>query len=323
MTRLWRREGLLLQTRPDHPLLTRAYVPTVLPLGDTLWRVYFAGWDQDKRSRILAVDVDPTRSMQVVGEHFSPLFDLGQIGTFDHSGTIPCCAIAVGSEVWLYYFGLYLRKDVPAAAAIGLAVSDDGLHFRRPYLGPVLGTGPLDPFFSSTPCVRRYGDGYRMWYVSGLPWTLSGPDGRPDPAHGIRLAHSRDGRLWAPDTVRVMEPREPAETGLARPWIVPSGAGGQFYYSRRGGGYREGGQTPYHIARVAMDAESGQVTGSPVALEYENPPQPGDFDSWMQAYSCVLPCGDDLIMVYNGNDFGKTGIGWARLPGGATQWRPR
>jgi hypothetical protein len=31
----------------------------------------------------------------------------------------------------------------------------------------------------------------------------------------------------------------------------------------------------------------------------------------------VLPYGDDLIMFYNGDEFGKAGFGWARLPGGA------
>jgi hypothetical protein len=45
----------------------------------------------------------------------------------------------------------------------------------------------------------------------------------------------------------------------------------------------------------------------------------GDFDSWMQAYGCVMPHGDDLIMIYNGNGFGGSGFGWTRLPGGAEE----
>jgi hypothetical protein len=51
-------------------------------------------------------------------------------------------------------------------------------------------------------------------------------------------------------------------------------------------------------------------------VQFENPPVTGDFDSWMQAYACVVPHGEDLVMFYNGNDFGRAGFGWARSPGG-------
>ena len=317
MRQLWQRQGLLLETLPEHPLLTRAYVPTILPLSENCWRIYFAGWDRDKRSRILAVDVDPTRSMRVVAEHFSPLVELGQIGAFDHSGTVPSCAIRVGTQVWLYYFGLHLRHEVRAAGAIGLVVSDDGLNFRRTHAGPVLGTGPLDPFLVGSMCVTSGATGYRMWYASGTTWLQAQADAQPDPACGIRLTRSADGRFWSTDTTAVIDPSEPAEVGLARPWIVASSGGNHLYYSRRGSDYREGGKSPYQMARVPMDPATGLVAGTGTPLEFQNPPQAGDFDSWMQAYSCVLPSGPDLIMVYNGNGFGKTGIGWARLPGGA------
>ena len=315
--RHWRREGLLLAARPDHPLINRTYVPTVLPLGDDLWRIYFAGCDRDNLSRVLAVDVDPTRHMQVVAEHFEPLLELGQIGAFDFSGTIPSCALRVQDQVWLYYFGAHLRKEVRAGTAIGLAVSDDGLTFRRAYEGPVLGPGPLDPFLTASPCVVAGAGGYRMWYVSGMPWIRAQAGVQLDPTCGIRMALSADGRLWSPDTMAVIDPLEPRAVGLARPWIADSPDGLQLWYSRRGSDYREGGESPYRMAHVRIDAASGRVTGTPLAVHFENPPQPGDFDDWMQAYSCVLPSGPDLIMLYNGNGFGRTGIGWARLPGGA------
>jgi hypothetical protein len=37
----------------------------------------------------------------------------------------------------------------------------------------------------------------------------------------------------------------------------------------------------------------------------------------MQAYPCVGVSGEDLVMLYNGNGFGRDGFGYARLRGGA------
>jgi hypothetical protein len=38
----------------------------------------------------------------------------------------------IGNRIFLYYFGISLRRDVPYQSAIGLAISDDGgASFRR------------------------------------------------------------------------------------------------------------------------------------------------------------------------------------------------
>ena len=33
----------------------------------------------------------------------------------------------------------------------------------------------------------------------------------------------------------------------------------------------------------------------------------------MQAYPCVVPRGDELLLFYNGDGFGQTGFGFARM----------
>lgn len=287
-------------------------MPTVLPLHDRLWRIYFSARDDRNRGHIVAADVDPGDGMRVVTEHYEPLLDLGAPGTFDYSGMGPACAVRVGDQVRLYYFGIALKSEVRATATIGLAVSDDGLRFRRVFEGPVLGQGPLDPYLTTAPCVRARGDGFDMWYVSGTGWPESG--GQPEPVYGIRRAHSEDGLFWNPRTRLVLAPAEPDELGLARPWIRLGREGGRLWVSRRGEAFRSEGTSAYHIAEAPLD-RNGEVAGRLSPLRFDNPPAQGDFDSWMQAYACILPFGPDLIMIYNGNGFGETGIGWARCPG--------
>jgi hypothetical protein len=286
----------------------------VLPLGERLWRVYFAARDRDNRAHIVAVDIDPGEQLKIVAEHLDPLLELGPPGAFDHEGMGPSCALVVGDQVRLYYTGVAVRRDVRVQLAIGLAVSEDGLRFRKQFPGPILATGPFDPYFTGSPVVRPTPDGFRMWYTSGTEWRLV--RGQLDYFYEIRTTTSDDGLMWDIRTESARALEAPAEAGMGRAWMIDAGDGPRLWYSRRGENYRAPGEDPYRIVSVRAD-ETGEFTGPAEPLRFENPPAAGDFDSWMQAYPCVVVHGDDLIMFYNGNEFGREGLGWARLAGGA------
>jgi hypothetical protein len=311
---LWRREGQLVTVKPGHAWwVSHAQLPTVLALSDRLWRVYFAARDSGNHSHIIAVDVDPGDGMRIIAEHLEPLLECGAVGAFDHEGMGPAAAIVVDGRVRLYYSGVSVRRDVRGQVSIGLAVSDDGLKFRRAFAGPVHGIGPLDPYFTSAPTVLRTDEGYRMWYVGGTQWR--DVDGFPDLFYEIRTTHSDDGKLWDPRSATAVALRPPLEAGLGRPWITDGGGGRRLWLSRRGKSYRGPGDGAYHLVSIAADCQ-GSFAGPAEPVQFENPPVAGDFDSWMQAYACIVPHGEDLVMFYNGNDFGRAGFGWARLPGG-------
>lgn len=311
----WRREGLLVPVKAGHKWWrAHAQLPTILPLSDRLWRVYFTARDGDNRSRILAVDLDPGDNMQILVEYFEPLLDLGPLGAFDHEGVGPSTAIVVNGKVRLYYCGLIVRRDVSGQVMIGLAVSDDGLRFRRAFAGPVHGIGPFDPYFTSAPTVLRTADGYRMWYVGGTQWRKVNDD--PELFYEIRTTRSSDGMIWDPRSEKAVALEPSTVAGLGRPWITETGRGRRLWMSRRGEAYRGPGEGAYQLVSIAADSQ-GSFSGPAEPVEFENPPGADDFDSWMQAYACVVPYKDDLVMVYNGNDFGRVGFGWARLTGEA------
>lgn len=312
---VWHREGLLVAVKPNHPWwVSHAQLPTVLPFSDRLWRVYFGARDANNRSRALAVDVDPGDNMRILMEHFDPLLEFGPVGAFDHRGVSPSAALLVDGQVRLYYIGVSVREDVRGQTAIGLAVSDDGLDFRRAFVGPVLGAGPFDPYFATAATVGRESEGYRMWYVGGTEWRTV--NGLPDPSYELRVARSADGLLWNPRTETYLALDTPAQAGLGRPWFARTADGLRLWFSRRGNAYRVRGDGAYRLASIGVD-EQGAFSGTAEPVTFENPPAPGDFDSWMQAYACVVPHGEDLVMFYNGDDFGREGFGWARLRAGA------
>ena len=306
--RKWTRRGLLVSVKAGGWWGSHAQSPTVLALSPRLWRIYFAGRNRDNLSSILAVDVDPQDGMRVLDEHLDPLLEWGPPGSFDSTGLGPSCALMIGGRVHLYYSGVYPRNDVSFQIAIGLAISDDGLSFKKAFAGPVRGIGPADPYFVSTPFVGKTKYGYRMWYVSGTGWAQV--NGVWEPEYVLRSCDSLDAIVWEAESIAV--PADDLGDGISqtRPWITNEAGGMRLWYSRRGRDFRAGGKEAYRLFSRRMDTRNGTVGGAEPVI-FSNPPAPGEFDSMMQAYCCVMqrPSGD--VMFYNGNGFGEAGIGWA------------
>ena len=306
----FRRRGLLIEPPGSGTAwFSHAQIPTVLELAADRWRIYFAARNDANRATIFAADVDPRTEMRVLDLYAKPLLPPGPIGAFDVAGLGPSCALADGGRVWLYYQGVSVRADVPYQHAIGLAVSDDGLAFERVATGPVLATGPYDPIFVTTPFVRRTGSAYEMWYGSASGWTTSA--GRLDAAYTIRRTASADGIVWSTDSTLAVPSDDPRVVASTRPWIARDGDRERVWFSRRGSAFRDGGPGAYALVHAPLSADGTRSDGPIEPVVFESPPQPGDWDAEMQAYPCVVPLGDELVMFYNGNHFGRAGLGWA------------
>jgi hypothetical protein len=316
MEEFWRREGLVL-TPPSHHAWwkSHAQAPTVLKIDARLWRIYFAARDGENRSHIISVDVEPDENMRVVAQNHDPILQLGPPGSFDHSGMGPATALFVGSEIHLYYTGFSLRRDVPYQTAIGLAISaDGGSTFRRASAGPLLSAGPYDPFFVSTPCVRQAGDGLQMWYLSGIKWQRI--VGEFEAFYNVHHAYSPDGMHWTCAEKPALD-LGLGEAGIGRAWICQSKIGlGMWVCIRGPSDFRRPSAKAYKLRRTsAIAGDHWNSRTDP--LSFANPASSEDWDSWMQAYPCVVPHRSDLILFYNGNGFGRAGFGYARLVGGA------
>lgn len=316
--RSWTRHGLLVAPPAGHARWSsHAQAPTALVLAPRLWRVYFAGRDAANRSRIFFADLDPEDGMRVLRVHDRPLLECGAPGSFDVHGMGPATALRVGAQVWLYYSGIAQRRDVPYQIAIGLALSDDGGEtFRRAFEGPVLGASAHDPRFVSTPFVWRDGARWRAIFNSATQWLQH--DGHWECLYDLREAESTDGIAWMAQPRSVLGLAQ-GEAGLARPWLLRSGTGWEMWFSHRGIERFRSAEGEAYRLQGAHSADGRHWQRAPGDIVWSAPPRPGDWDGWMQAYPCVVPHRDRLVMFYNGNDFGRGGFGWASAPAdGAT-----
>jgi hypothetical protein len=203
-----------------------------------------------------------------------------------------------GGRQFLYYTGWALGVTVPFYFAIGLAVSDDdGRTFTRCSEAPVFDRSRVDPFLTASPSVLVDNGVWRMWYVSGDRWEMT--EAGPRHYYHIRYAESSDGLAWMPSGKVCVDFESADEYAFSRPSVRATATGYEMWYSVRGSSYRIGYATSHDgLEWVRKDAEC-QIGSA------------GEWESEMQAYPAVEECGEGLLMLYNGNGYGATGIGLA------------
>ncbi len=297
----WRKLGLVFVPPAGSDwMVTHAALPVVDPL-DKCHRVFFSSRDALGRSQIGAFDVASDEPGRILAVREMPVLGLGPLGAFDDSGVTSSCLVTHGGRKYLYYSGWSLGVTVPFYLHVGLAVSDDGGEtFRRVSTAPVLDRTASDPYMSASPWILIEDAVWRMWYVSGTGWHMVG--GRPRHAYHIKYCESRDGVSWERRGMVCVDYAGPDEYAFGRPCLVKDGDVYQMWYSYRGDRYRIGHATSADGLRWARD--DGRV-GIDVS--------PGGWDSDMVTYPCVFDSVGRRYMFYNGNEYGRTGIGLAVL----------
>jgi hypothetical protein len=293
------RRGLLFAPPGGIPFVrSHAALPVVLPVGSG-HRIYFSGRDEEGRARVAFVETDLRRPGPPVRVSERPALDLGGLGAFDDAGVTTSCLVEHGGRLYLFYTGWSLGVSVPFYLAAGLAVSDDGGEtFVRASEAPILPRTDADPYLTASPWVLRDGGRWRMWYVSGSRWEAT-PVG-PRHYYDIRYAESSDGRRFEPTGRVCVTYADPTEHAFARPCVVKDGGLYRMWYAVRGKRYRLGyAESRDGLAWERNDARAG--------LE----PAAFGFDSEMLCYPCIHDEGGTRFMLYNGNDYGRTGIGLA------------
>lgn len=278
---------------------THAALPVVKQIGD-LHRVYFSGRDDRGRARVAFFETDlqdGTGFVRRVSQH--PALDLGPLGAFDDSGVTTSCLVECEGRLHLFYTGWALGVTVPFYLAAGRAVSDDGgLTFRRLHAAPVLDRSDADPYLTASPWVLVEGGVWRMWYVSGTRWETT-PEG-PRHHYDIRYAESADGQRFTATGRVCLTYASPREHAFSRPCVVKDGALYRMWFAVRGERYRLGyAESTDGICWERDDARAGLL------------PAREGFDSEMLCYPCVFDHQGTRYVLYNGNDYGRTGIGLA------------
>lgn len=285
---------------------------TQLPVVDTgypdRWRIYYSSRNDDGRSLPACFDVEPGRPERVIEDHTEPLLPLGTPGHFDEHGIMPTAIADIGGRKHLYYIGWSLRCSVPYQNAIGLAVSDDGgRSFVKYSDGPIIDRNPVDPLFTGTFTLLQVGDRWYGWYLSCTEWRDVGRT--LEPRYLIKQAFSEDGIDWRRDGRVAIGYRADDEGGIAGATVYRRPGGYSMWYAfRKDRDYRTNRDHSYRIGYAeSQDAIDWNRRDELAGIDVSD----HGWDSEMICYPCVVSWNDELFMFYNGNGFGRSGIGYA------------
>jgi hypothetical protein len=297
----WVKRGLVFEPPGNLPWArTHAALP-VADRADERVRIYFSSRDEKGRARIGFFEMELNNPKEILRVSDQPVIDLGALGAFDDSGVTTSCIITHEGRKYQYYSGWSLGVTVPFYFYVGLAISDDGGEtYRKVSAAPILERNDVDPYLTASPFVLVEGGIWRMWYVSCTGWEPR--NGQPQHYYHIKYAESSDGIHWKRTGLICIDYKSTEEYAIARPCILKEAGVYKMWYSHRGESYRIGyAESHDGLNWTRKDRESG------LDVSEEG------WDSEMLAYPFVFDYRGERYLLYNGNGYGKTGIGLAVL----------
>lgn len=306
----WEKKGLLFEPNliPDWNF-THAQVPTALILDDRI-RIYFSYRPQANLSMTTFVDLTKDDLSKVLFFNTKPILETGNSGLFDEHGIMPSSTIIHNDEVYLYYSGWQRSIGVPYNNYTGLAISSDqGKTFTKFQKSPILDRTEQELYSATSPGVIKKTDSdWLMLYCSGTDWLTI--NHKQEHVYDIKSAWSTDGKKWQRVGHSVL-PQTSTQEALTRPTLLQT-ASDEFHcwFCYRGSSDFRNGTEGYRIGYAqSNDGKNWVRMDDKGGLEPSG--NPNDWDGMMTAYPEVFMLNDSLIMLYNGNDFGKAGFGFA------------
>ncbi len=303
----WEKKGLIFQVDGSLPWArSHAQVPLVERIDDERLRIYYGTRDDKNRTRTSFIEVRADNPREIIYQHPQPILELGEPGTFDDAGVMPSEIVRYKGRSYFFYVGWNTGHTARYRTALGLAVSEDNRSFKKVATGPVMDRGIHDPVAVSCQAIVIEDDLWRTWYMSYTAWREV--EGLMEPSYEIKYAESRDGIEWKREGITSVA-LEGEEGGLACPTVIREEGRYRMWYSVRGQkNYRRDKSASYRIG-YAESADGihferkDHLAGLDVSAE--------GWDSAMVAYPNVIRQGKKLLMFYNGNGFGASGLGWA------------
>jgi len=311
---MWIKKGHIY--KPDGSLIysqSHAQVPVVdfQPESNT-FKIYFSTRDVSNRSLPGFIEVDADNPSIVVNKGDKPILELGELGTFDDCGVMPSWLITRGEKKYLYYIGWNVRNTIAYHNSVGLAISEDnGKTFEKFSNGPLWDRNHTEPHYSGTSCVIFDKGIWKNWYLSCTEWRMI--EGRSEPRYHIKYAESENGIDWIRKGTVAIDYKDDNEADIVKASVIIENGIYKMWFSYRNfANYRSDINNSYRIGYAeSLDGINWERIDRNMGLDVSTE----GWDSLMVEYPHVIKHQDKMLMFYNGNGFGESGIGYAEFEG--------
>jgi len=299
----WKKQGLLFKSNIVG--FTHGSHPCAIHVKDDIFILAFTCRDEQQRSHIfLSYATVFDGQMLLTGTPKMALVP-GDKGYFDCDGVISVCFVKHNNRCFLYYVGWQNLPDGLWICDTGRAILDtDNLSLKKEFSGPVLGRDKSNPLFAAATAFHITGDIWHTWYNSGIKWEKTEQGWHHH--YGIHHAQSNNGIDWVCDPGLCIPFADEYEYAFGRPSVFFHDGIYFMWFAHRAtkdiATYRIGFASSTDGLQWNRD---DALSGIDVSSE--------GWDSEMICYPYIFEHRGRLYMLYNGNDYGKTGFGLAIL----------
>lgn len=304
MNMQWKKLGLIFETKKHLPTwaTNSALQPTPILLNENCIRIYVGLRDAEGISRVGFVDVSAKDPVQILQVSDAPCLDIGRPGAFDDNGVVPSALIKIEGKFYMFYAGYHLSNKIRFSVFSGLAVSDDGVLFKRVQEVPVFERTDAHLLFRVPHSVIFENGQFKFWYGGGRSFITH--NNYTLPVYDIYYCESLKLTEIPKESRRVLTFSSEDEYRVARPFVVKEANLYKMFFcsSTKTKGYRlayaesrDGIHWDRNDKKLNLDVSS---TG---------------WDSQMRGYPGYIKTSYGTYLFYNGNDYGKEGFGVAIL----------
>ncbi|RUR08740.1 hypothetical protein [Legionella sp. km772] len=299
----WQKKGLVFE--PNMPNFTHGSHPCAIHYKDNIFIVAFTCRDEKSRSHVFLSYAEVAKDkMTLLGKPKLALMP-GDTGYFDCDGVISVCLIEHKGQHYLYYVGWQNLPEGMWLCDTGRALlNTHELSLEKEFTGPVLGRDKNNPLFAAATAFHIKDDVWHTWYNSGVKWEKKEHGWHHH--YGIHHAYSNDGVDWT------------CEPGLCIPFADEY----EYAFGRPSVYYKDNLYYMWFAHRATKDIATyriGFASSSDGVKWQRNDALSGidvsteGWDSEMVCYPYIFEHEKQIYMLYNGNNYGKTGFGLAVL----------
>lgn len=291
----WKKLGRIYQVENENPfLVTHASNPLAVHLKDDVFRIYYTGRNVENQSSVSYVDYDMGIN-QIIYDHKKPIVEHGEPSSFYSHGVSVGNMWEQDGKNFIGFMGWQVPENSHWRGDIGkFDVATGQVSF-------LMGTSIEDKVSLSYPFILKEDSLYKMWYGSTLKWTSE----NGEMIHVIKYATSKDGNLW--DHHGIAIPYKIGEAqAFSRPSVLKINNTYHMWYS-----FRSGSGEKYRIGYASsFDGVNWNRQRKNFGIDVG---EENSWDSEMVCYPYVFKHKNEIYMIYNGNSYGKTGFGLAKL----------
>ena len=296
---MWKKKSLIFKiTTKKSWMRTHAALPFADKVKGKKYRIYFSSRDSKNRASIGFIELNLDNMQKITKTSNKPILSRGKRGSFDENGVMGSCIVNFRNKKYLYYTGWSSSKSAPFEWAIGLAISENGgKSFKKISEKPIISKNAFDPIFVGSPTVIRDKNIWKMWYVSTKGWKKS--KGSIIAPYFLKYAESKNGIEWKLNNKIAINIKK-NEIGLGRASVIKEKGIYKMWYSYSTKNYRIGyAESKNGKTWKRMDKLAGISVSS------------SGWDSVSIEYPFVFTEKGKKFMLYNGNNYGMTGFGYA------------